>query len=77
VQAKKLRFQDASFETTTPKAAKEKLHAAVPARATVAIYNTPDEFNAARNHNKVMEWTYDALRAMPEPGPAAIVAVKN
>jgi hypothetical protein len=77
VQAKKFRFQDATFETTTPKAAKEKLRAAVPASATVAIYNTPEEFNAARNHNKVMEWTYNSLRAIPDPVPAATVAVKK
>jgi hypothetical protein len=77
VQAKKFRFQDATFETTTPKAAKEKLRAAVPASATVAIYNTTEEFNAARNHNKVMEWTYDSLRVIPDPVPAATVVVKK
>ncbi len=77
VQAKKIRLQDATFDTTTPKAAKEKLRKAAPASASVAIYNTPEEFNAARNHNKVMEWTYDALRALPEVGPATSVAAKK
>jgi hypothetical protein len=68
VQARTIRLQDATFDSTTPKSSKEKLRAAVPPRGSVVVYNTPEEFNAARNHNKVMEWMYSALRALPEPG---------
>ena len=77
VQARKLRLQDATFDTTTPKAAKEKLRLAVPANASVAVYNTPEEFNAARNHNKVTDWLYNSLRTLPETGAAATAAMKG
>jgi hypothetical protein len=77
VQAKRIRLQDATFDNTTPKVAKEKLRLAVPAGASVAIYNTPEEFNAARNHNKVMDWMYSSLRALPEAGAPTTVAVKE
>jgi len=35
IQAKKFRLQDAIFEANTPKRAKEKLRAALPAGATL------------------------------------------
>jgi len=77
VQARKIRLQDMTFDTTTPKAAKERLRGAVPASATVAIFSTPEEFNAARNHNKVMEWLWSELRAMPGPAPDSKAALQN
>lgn len=77
VQAKKFRFQDATFETTTPKAAKEKMRAAVPASATIAIYNSQEELNATRNHNKVMEWLWSELRVTPEPAPDSKAVLKT
>lgn len=64
VQATAFRLQDALFETTTPKATKEKLRAAVPVRATIVIYKTPQEYNAAINHNHEMEWMHNELRAL-------------
>jgi len=67
VQAAKFRLQDATFDPTTPKASQEKLRAAVPASATVVVYNTPQELNAARDHNKVIDWLRDALRSLPDP----------
>ena len=45
IRAKKFRLQDAIFEPNTPKAAKDKLRAAVPAGSTVVIYKTPEDFN--------------------------------
>lgn len=77
VQAKKFRLQDATFDPTTPKTSKEKIRAAVPANTPVVIYNTPEELNAVRNHNKVMEWIQTGLRALPEPGTANTVALKH
>jgi hypothetical protein len=69
IQAKDFRLQDATFDPTTPKTSKEKLQAAVPPGATVVVYKTPDELNAARNHNKMMEWMRSELRALPQPEP--------
>jgi dipeptidyl aminopeptidase/acylaminoacyl peptidase len=66
VQAKKFRLQDAVFETTTPKAAKEKLRAAVPAGSTVLIYKTADDFNAAIRSKSELAWIKQELRALPE-----------
>jgi hypothetical protein len=66
IQARKFRLQDAIFETNTPKAAKEKLRAAVPGNATVVIYKTPEDFNAVVNGNKDLEWIKHELRALPE-----------
>ena len=73
VQAKKVRLQDMTFDTTTPRTAKEKLRAAVPAGTSIVIYNTPEEFNAARNRNQTMTWIRAELRALPEP-KAAVTA---
>lgn len=66
IQAKRFRLQDAIFEPNTPKAAKEKLRAAVPAGATVVIYKTPDEFNAVVRDKKDLEWIQRELRALPD-----------
>ena len=66
VQAKKFRLQDAIFETTTPKAAKERLRAAVPAGSTVLIYKTPDDFNAAIRSKSELAWIKQELRTLPE-----------
>lgn len=75
VQAKKIRLQDATFETTTPKTAKEKLRAAVPERATVVIYKTPDELNAVIRGNRGLDWIRQELRDLPDP--AGMVAEKK
>jgi hypothetical protein len=78
VQAKKFRLQYATFDPTTPKLAKEKLRAAVPASASVVIYNTPEELNAARDHNKMMAWIHGELRALPDARPGnTSAALKN
>jgi hypothetical protein len=66
VQAKKFRLQLVTFEKITPEAAKEKLHAAAPANATIAVYKTPEEFNAVARDNKDLEWIRQQLRALPE-----------
>lgn len=66
VQAKRVRLQDAIFEPITPKAAKEKLRSAVPARANVVIYKTPADFNAVvRDHND-LKWIERELQLLPD-----------
>jgi len=66
IQATKSRLQDAIFEPNTPKAAKEKLRAAVPASATVVIYQTPEDFNAIVRGKKDLEWIQHELRSLPD-----------
>ncbi len=56
VQAKELRLQEAMFAPTTPTAAKDKLKAAAPPRATVVIYKTPEETQAIMDGNRVLDW---------------------
>ncbi len=69
IQAKKFRLQDAIFEPNTPKAAKEKLRAAVPSSATLLIYKTPEEFNAVVRGKKDLEWIQQELRSLPDTYP--------
>jgi len=77
IQAKEFRLQDAVFEPNTPKTAKEKLRAAVPARATVVIYKTPEEFNAVVRSKKELDWIQHELRSLPDTGAASTVAVQK
>jgi hypothetical protein len=66
IQAKKFRLQDASFETNTPKIAKEKLRAAVPPGGTVLIYKTPEEFDTVVKQKQDLEWIQHELRSLPD-----------
>lgn len=66
VQAKKVRLQDAIFEPITPKAVKEKLRSAVPARASVVIYKTPEEFNAVVRDQNDLKWIQHELQLLPD-----------
>jgi hypothetical protein len=65
IQARNFRLQDATFEPNTPKLAKEKLRAAVPARTTLAIYRTPDEFNEIVRNKRELEWIQNELSKLP------------
>jgi hypothetical protein len=71
IQAKKFRLQDALFELNTPKSAKEKLRAAVPASATILIYKTPEEFNTVVRGEKELEWIQHELRSLPDTETAS------
>lgn len=77
IQAQKFRLQDAIFEPNTPKAAKEKLRAAVPAGATVTIYKTQEEFNAVVRGQKELEWIQSELRSLPDPAAGTVVIEKR
>jgi hypothetical protein len=68
IQAKRFRLQQNIFETDTPKAAKEKLRAALPAGATLVLYKTLPEFNAAFPNSTNLEWMEQELRSIPELG---------
>ena len=67
IQAKNFRLDNELFETKTPKAAKEKLRAAIPAGATVVLYKDLDEFKAAFQDGKNLEWIQHELQSLPEP----------
>jgi hypothetical protein len=71
IQAKKFRMQQYALETDTPKGAKDKLRAAVPAGTTVVLYKTLVELSAAFPHSTNLEWIERELRALPEPAAAA------
>lgn len=64
VQAKKTRLQEVVFDSTTPEACRQKLHSAVPAGTSVVVYETPQQFNTARNHNQVMSWIHTELNGL-------------
>lgn len=66
VQAKKFRLRDALFEPNTPRIAKDKLRAAVPASATVVLYKTPEDFNLVVRDKKELEWIERELQALPD-----------
>ena len=70
IQAKNFRLQDATFETTAPGAAKEKLRSAVPAGSTVVIYKTPEDFNALVLSKSELTWIEQKLRSLPDAVPA-------
>jgi len=76
IQAKKFRLQQRRFEGETPLASKEKLQAAVPAGATVVMYNTHAEFNSAigPNGDKALDWIKKAVKSLPPPAPNETVA---
>jgi hypothetical protein len=61
LKTQQFRLEDALFESNTPAAAKEKIRAAVPTGATVAIYKTLDDFNAMVRSGKELEWIEQAL----------------
>jgi hypothetical protein len=77
VKAKKVRLQDAVFDTDTPKGSQEKLRAAVPAGATVVVYNTLQEYRAILAGNKVMQWMQGELRALPDPAAPTSAALQQ
>lgn len=67
VQARGFRLQDAIFELNTPTTSKNKLRAAVPARGTVVIYKTPQEFNEVVRHERELRWIQQELQRVPRP----------
>jgi hypothetical protein len=71
IQAKEFRLQQTTFESDTPKPAKEKLRAAVPAGTTVVLYKTLQEFNTSFHNSTNLEWIQHELQSLPEPQAVA------
>ena len=67
VQAKRFRLDDELFDANTPKAAKEKLRAAVPAGSSVMLYKDMAEFKAAFEDGKNLEWIQHELQSLAVP----------
>ena len=67
VQAKKFRLDTELFDATTPKASQEKLRAAVPAGSSVMLYKNMEEFKAAFQDGKNLEWIQHELQFLSEP----------
>ena len=74
MRAKKFRLDDEIFDTNTPKTAKEKLRAAAPAGASVLLYKNMEEFKAAFQDGKNLQWIQHELQSLPEPGPPTSTA---
>jgi cephalosporin-C deacetylase-like acetyl esterase len=71
VQAKKIRLDDELFDTVTPTTAREKLRAAVPTGTNVMLYKNMEEFKAAFQDGKNLEWIQHELNSLAE-SPGAI-----
>jgi dienelactone hydrolase len=71
IQVKRFRLDNELFDTVTPKAAREKLRAAAPQGASIEIYTTMDEFKAAFQESKNLEWIQRELRSLSQPGTGA------
>jgi len=67
VRAKKFRLQQTAYDRTTPNACKDKLRAAVPPGAMVAVYKTEQEYGAALYGRKQLEWIEHAMESLPKP----------
>jgi hypothetical protein len=68
LKAKQFRLQDAQFESNTPKAAKERMRAAVPDGATIAIYRTSEDFDEVVRAGRDLEWIHHALQSTSGAG---------
>jgi hypothetical protein len=67
IQAKKFRLDDELFDANTPKAAKERLRARVPAVGSVALYKNVDEFKAAFQDGGNLRWIQHELQRVSGP----------
>ena len=68
IQAKKFRLDDELFDTNTPKTVQEKLRAAVPAGSSVLLYKNMEEFKAAFQDGKNLQWIQHELQSVAGPG---------
>jgi hypothetical protein len=73
VQARKFRFQDAVYETRTPKVAKEKLRAAAPPGTAFVFYKDLEELQVAFPKDSMnLGWIEHELSMLPQTaGPPA------
>ncbi len=67
IQAKKFRLDQEMLDNITPIVAKVKLRAAVPAGSSVMLFKNMDEFKAAFQDGKNLEWIQHELQSFPAP----------
>ncbi len=70
IQAKKFRLDQDLLDNITPIVAKVKLRAAVPAGSSVVLFKNMDEFKAAFEDGKNLEWIQHELQFLPLPAEA-------
>jgi hypothetical protein len=74
IQAKSFRLQEEDFDFKTPVAAKQKLRAAVPARATIVVYKSREDINVVVREHRELEWIKHQLLALPVAPEVSIAA---
>jgi hypothetical protein len=67
IQAKMFRLDQDLLDNITPIVAKVKLRAAVPAGSSVVLFKNMDEFEAAFEDGKNLEWIQHELQSLPVP----------
>ncbi|MFY9844126.1 MAG: hypothetical protein WAK23_13530, partial [Terriglobales bacterium] len=77
MQAKKFRLDIELFDTNTPTAAREKLRAAVPSGATVMLYKNMEEFRAAFEDGKNLQWIRHELQSVSESSASSSSASRS
>lgn len=65
IQAKKFRLDDELFDTVTPKAAREQLRAASPTGTNLMLYKNMEEFTAAFQDGRNLQWIQRQLQSIP------------
>ena len=70
IQAKKFRLDTELFDATTPRASQEKLRAAVPPGSSVIFYKDMDDFRAAFQDGKNLQWIQHELQSLAVPAQA-------
>ena len=62
-----IRIEQVLDDTNTPKAAKERIEAAAPSKATIQSYDSMQQFFMAVSGDRIFRWTKEQL----QPAPAA------
>lgn len=65
IRARKFRLQSSEFDKTTPRIAKRKLRAAVPAGAEVLTYDTVAQFKKIVVAGMELDWIKRQVRSLP------------
>ena len=71
IQAKKFQMEQNDFDKITPNEAKQKLRAAVPTTASVVVYKTVKELDAARASSTNVGWIQHEVPALREANLAS------
>jgi hypothetical protein len=71
IQAKTFRLDQELFDTVTPRPVKEQLRAAAPANSSTLLYKNMDEFKAAFEAGKNLQWIEHELQSIPAPSASS------